>query len=294
MSIPPAAAGSFQTTRYTADDGVVLTADVAEPRHREAPTVVLLHGGGQTRHSWGAAAQTLAERGYGVVNLDARGHSDSGWSADGRYGHERFAQDLQVVTATRRQPLALVGASMGGATALTYVGYGFEPAAAALVLVDIVPRIELEGAERIRAFMRANPDGFANVEEAADAVARYYPHRPRPRDSSGLMKNLRPRPDGRLRWHWDPHVIDGPHTVEPPTFQAMLTEASRRVRIPTLLVRGLQSDIVSDAGVASLRQDLPQLEVFDIAGAGHMVAGDRNDAFNDGVITFLERHLPSG
>jgi pimeloyl-ACP methyl ester carboxylesterase len=108
------------------------------------------------------------------------------------------------------------------------------------------------------------------------------------------MKNLRPRPDGRLRWHWDPHVIDGPHTVEPPTFQAMLTEASRRVRIPTLLVRGLQSDIVSDAGVASLRQDLPQLEVFDIAGAGHMVAGDRNDAFNDGVITFLERHLPSG
>lgn len=283
----------FETRQFTGPDGVALVADVAAARAAPAPTVVLLHGGGQTRHSWGTAARSLAARGYGVVNLDARGHGDSGWSTDGRYGLERLALDLREVVATLPPPVALVGASMGGGTALTYVGRGLEPAVAALVLVDIVPRVEQSGAERIRAFMRANPEGFASVEEAADAVARYYPHRPRPRDISGLRKNLRPRPDGRLRWHWDPHVIDGPHTVEPPTFQATLAEASRHVRIPTLLVRGLQSDIVSEAGVSDLRRDLPHLEVLDIAGAGHMVAGDRNDAFNDGVVGFLARHMPS-
>ena len=287
------AAPAFQTRQFTAPDGVTLAADVATARAAHAPTVVLMHGGGQTRHSWGTAARTLAARGYGVVNLDARGHGDSGWSADGRYGLDRLALDLQQVMRTLAAPVALVCASMGGGTALTYVGRGLEPSAAALVLVDIVPRVEQSGADRIRAFMRANPQGFANVEEAADAVARYYPHRPRPKDISGLRKNLRPRPDGRLRWHWDPHVIDGPHLVEPPTFQSTLVDASRNVRIPTLLVRGLQSDIVSEAGVVELRRDLPQLEVLDIAGAGHMVAGDRNDAFNDGVVQFLTRHLPA-
>ena len=284
--------GAFTTRQFTAPDGVALVADVAAPRSSRSPTVVLLHGGGQTRHSWGTAARSLAARGLGVVNLDARGHGDSGWSADGRYHLDRLALDLQQVLGTLRAPLALVGASMGGGTALTYVGRGLEPRVAALVLVDIVPRVEPAGAERIRAFMRANPDGFANVEEAADAVTRYYPHRPRPKDVSGLRKNLRQRADGRLHWHWDPHMIDGPHMVEPPTFQATLAEASRHVRIPTLLVRGMQSDIVSEAGVADLRRDLPQLEVLDIAGAGHMVAGDRNDAFDDGVVNFLERHLP--
>jgi len=162
------------------------------------------------------------------------------------------------------------------------------------VLVDIVPRMEINGAEKIRGFMRAHPDGFATLEDAADAITAYYPHRPRPKDIGGLRKNLRERDDGRLRWHWDPHVIDGPHTVEPPTFSDALVEASRQVRIPTMLVRGLESDIVGEAGVAALRADLPQLEVFDIAGAGHMVAGDRNDAFNEGILAFLGRQLPSG
>ncbi|MCP5327155.1 MAG: alpha/beta fold hydrolase [Sinobacteraceae bacterium] len=290
----PDAAPPFVTTRYSGHDGVPLVADVAAAREPQAPTIVLLHGGGQTRHSWGTAAQSLAARGYGVVNLDARGHGDSGWSADGRYGLDRLALDLQQVLQTLRPPVALVGASMGGGTALAYVGRGLAPAAAALVLVDVVPAIERAGADRIRAFMQANPEGFASIEEAADAVARYYPQRPRPKDISGLRKNLRPRPDGRLRWHWDPHVLDGPHTLEPPTAQSILTEASRRVRIPTLLVRGLQSDIVGDAGVAALQRDLPQLEVLNIAGAAHMVAGDRNDVFNDGVVAFLERHLPAG
>lgn len=179
---------------------------------------------------------------------------------------------------------------MGGATAL-YTAGNHPNLARALVLVDIVPRVEAAGGAKIGAFMRANPEGFATLDEAADAVARYYPHRPRPKDPSGLMKNLRLRDDGRLYWHWDPKMMSRVEKPEPPQFSKQLLDACRSVHVPTLLVRGLNSDIVGDAGVAEFRQHLPQLEVFDVSGAGHMVAGDKNDAFNEGVISFLRRHL---
>jgi pimeloyl-ACP methyl ester carboxylesterase len=57
--------------------------------------------------------------------------------------------------------------------------------------------------------------------------------------------------------------------------------------VPVLLVRGQRSDVVDDAGIEEFRQKLPHLEIASVAGAGHMVAGDRNDAFNRSVISFL-------
>ena len=80
--------------------------------------------------------------------------------------------------------------------------------------------------------------------------------------------------------------------IEPPQLLAALSDAARRVNVPTLLVRGLQSDIVTEEGMREFQQLLPSLEIYDVAGAGHMVAGDDNDAFNRGVASFLQRHLP--
>lgn len=281
---------TFETRRYIVAGGITVAADVAgDP---SAPAVLLLHGGGQTRHSWGTAARVLLASGYHVINLDARGHGDSDWSPDGEYSIETLAQDVRIVAQTLPAPPALVGASMGGASALHAVGSSSETVARALVMVDVVPRIERSGGEKITRFMRANPEGFATIEEAADAVAAYNPHRPRPRDPSGLMKNLRLRDDGRLHWHWDPQFLNAEHAIEPPQFKSMLLADAERVRIPTLVVRGMQSDIVSDEGVTEFRAHLPGLEVVDVTGAGHMVAGDKNDAFNEGVLSFLARHLP--
>jgi len=126
-----------------------------------------------------------------------------------------------------------------------------------------------------------------------DAVAAYNPHRPRPKNVSGLLKNLRYRADGRLHWHWDPAFIRRADPVEPPQFTDVLLQAARRIRTPTLLVRGMKSDVVSPSAIAEFQQCLPSLEVVDVAGAGHMVAGDKNDVFNHGVIEFLTRHLPA-
>ena len=282
----------FETRRYRVPDGIHVVADVGgDPSH---PAVILQHGGGQTRHSWGGAMRELVRRGYHVINLDARGHGDSDWSSEANYSMEAMAADLRAVIETLDVRPALVGASMGGATSLYYVGNAASPLAQALILVDVIPRINMEGAERIRAFMSARPDGFANLDEVADAVAAYNPHRPRPRDPSGLMKNLRLRADGRLHWHWDPRFLDIGKRLEPPLFAMQLLDAAKRVRIPTLLVRGVQSDIVTEEGIEEFRQHLPALEVYDVAEAGHMVAGDKNDAFNRGILSFLNRHLPAG
>jgi pimeloyl-ACP methyl ester carboxylesterase len=283
-------ASALVTRRYTGAKGVELVADVGgDPR---APTIILLHGGGQTRHSWGGAMRQLVLRGYHVINLDARGHGDSQWAADGDYTLEVLAKDLECVIGTLESRPALVGASMGGATALLVAGAHANPVAAALVLVDIVPRIDTGGAAKIRSFMSSGGKGFGTLQEASDAVAAYNPHRPRPKSNAGLMKNLRLRIDGRLYWHWDPRVLQQVRHAEPPLFADRLNSAAEQVRIPTLLVRGLESDIVTEAAVTDFRAHLPQLEVFDVSGAGHMVAGDKNDAFNQGVFEFMQRHLP--
>lgn len=278
----------WETRHFEVADGITLVADVGGRAGQ--PSVILMHGGGQTRHSWHGAMQELVARDFRVVNLDARGHGESDWAPDGDYSLPRLAEDLRAVIARLPDRPALVGASMGAATALYTVGTSAEPLARALVLVDLVPQVEQAGADKIRRFMRAYPDGFANLEEVADAVSAYYPHRKRPKDPSGLMKNLRLWSDGRLHWHWDPRFIERPDQPEPPQLTDQLVAACDGVTIPSLLIRGLQSDIVSDAGVADFQALVPQLEVVNVSGAGHMVVGDKNDAFNEGLMGFLERH----
>jgi pimeloyl-ACP methyl ester carboxylesterase len=275
------------TRRYTTDDGIELVADVAgDPG---APCVVLMHGGGQTRFSWQNAMEELIEAGYRVINFDARGHGESGWAGPGGYGLERHARDLAQITADVRGPVALVGASLGGATALRAMADGMHPAA--VVLVDIVPRPDLVGVQRIRDFMLGSPEGFGSVEDVADAIAAYNPHRPRPTDLTGLMRNLRSRADGRLRWHWDPAFLGREIPLELAELEATIEGARVAGEVPVLLIRGMRSDVVGEQGLAELKSVLPRLEVFEVSEAGHMVAGDRNDAFNRGMIAFLRGHL---
>jgi pimeloyl-ACP methyl ester carboxylesterase len=278
-----------ETIRIPVAPGIEITADVAGPRG--APTVILGHGGGQTRHSWDKAEQQLAGAGYFAINYDLRGHGDSDWSKDGDYSLESRADDLAAVAGQGSRPFALVGASLGGITAMVAASRGLEPAA--LVLVDIVPKMSPKGVAKITKFMTGNPDGFASLEAAADAIAAYYPDRPRPKDLSGLHKNLRLGADGRYRWHWDPSWMHSPRG-DPRFLLDMMDAADWTDRVPTLLVRGMKSDMVDDDGVKDLRRRIPELEIADIRGAGHMVAGDKNDEFNAAVIEFLARVMPAG
>jgi pimeloyl-ACP methyl ester carboxylesterase len=206
-----------------------------------------------------------------------------------------FSGDVLAIVDSLPQRPALVGASLGGLASLVAVGQSEDQLASALVLVDVTPTVEMEGADRIRGFMLEGLDGFETLEEAADVIAAFIPNRPRPRDLSGLRKNLRQR-DGRWHWHWDPNFVrarGGIDGQEGLVDHDRLAAAAARITIPTLLVRGRMSDIVSEEGVRELRELVPHAEVVDVAEAGHMVAGDRNDAFNDAVIDFIERAVPA-
>jgi len=256
------------------------------------PPVLFLHGGGQTRHAWGSAAARLAQAGFFAISIDLRGHGHSDWSPDGVYDMDRFGADVASIAHSLGRPPTLVGASLGGLSSLVAVGESDELVARGLVLVDVTPRIEVDGRQKIQGFMRAGMRGFDSLDEAADLIADFIPHRPRPTDLSGLRKNLRQRGDGRWYWHWDPRWVGNNEGVDGQgglVRYDRLRDAASNVKIPTMLVRGRMSDIVSDEGVRELRELVPHAEVVDVAGAGHMVAGDKNDAFNEAVIDFVGR-----
>ncbi len=274
--------------RFTTDDRLTLVGEM--DGSGTGPLVVLLHGGGQTRHAWTETAARLVGEGFDVARYDARGHGDSDWAPSRDYRMATHAHDLIGVLGALDRPAALVGASMGGVAAL--IATATAPnLVRALVLVDIVPRFAPAGVERIRTFMTAHPDGYATLEEAAAAVRAYNPNRPPPKSPQGLLRSLRER-DGRLHWHWDPAVIGAPPDE---TLADMLSErlAALPPTLPLLLVAGAQSDVVDLEAIATFRHQAPQAETIAVARAGHMVAGDRNDAFGDAIIGFLQRSTAS-
>lgn len=269
-------------------DGIVLAADAYGDEG--APVVLLLHGGGQTRHSWGGTAELLAGHGYRAITVDQRGHGESDWDRGRRYKQADFARDVHALTTRFQKPFAIVGASLGGNSGLLASG-DLGAKLSALVLVDIGPKIERTGVERIYEFMRAKPDGFASLDEVADLVAAYQPHRTRPKDVSGLAKNLRQGQDGRYRWHWDPAFLEEMFQPQP-EIAARLENASKNLAMPVLLVRGKLSDLLSEENARHFLELCPHAKYVDVAGAAHMVAGDQNDRFTDAVVSFLDEAVP--
>jgi len=281
-------AAPSREVRFEAHGGMRLRADAwGDP---EAPAVLLLHGGGQTRHAWGATAAALAREGRHAIALDLRGHGESAWDPAGDYRLGTFAADLARVLERFEEPPTLVGASLGGlAILLAAESAGFS--AAATVFVDVAPRLEPEGTRRIAEFMTRHPEGFASLDEAAEQIAAFTPERSRARNPAGLAKVLRRGDDGRYRWHWDPRFMSGSGRAEPIGRERLLA-AARRIEVPALIVRGRHSDVLSQEGAAELLDALPDAEFVDVSGAGHMVAGDRNDAFSEAVCGFLRRRAP--
>lgn len=273
----------------SAHDGIALAVEhFGDENH---PTVVFAHGFGQTRHAWDVTATALARSGWHAVTADARGHGDSGRRADGDYHYDQLVDDLVRVARSATETPILVGASMGGL--LGIAAQALHAPFRALVLVDITPRWEAAGVERILAFMRAHPHGFASYDEAADVIARYLPHRNERKSEASLRQLLVRGDDGRLRWHWDARMLDFA-TRDSEKLQDDLLAAAAAIRVPTLLISGGRSDIVSDATIDEFLAHVPHATHARLAQATHMVAGDANDAFMQTVLNFAATlDLPS-
>lgn len=263
-----------------------------EVRGEGARTLLFAHGFGQTRGAWSAAATALAASGLRCVTFDSRGHGQSGQVAGGAYRMEQFAGDLLALARAQPQPPVLVGASMGGLLGLALAGETRPAPFRALVLVDITPRWEAAGVERILAFMQAHPQGFADYAEAAEQIAAYLPQRRERKREDQLRPLLREGADGRLRWHWDPALLEVARASE--RYQPRLLAAAARVDVPVLLLSGERSDVVSRDTVGEFLQQVPHARHVEIPGATHMLAGDANDAFTRQIAAFVEDVFPDG
>ena len=258
------------------------------------PLVIMLHGGGQTRHSWKGVAAKIANLGFHVIAHDLRGHGESFWDSDGDYTFDAHRDDLVRIIQQLGKKANLVGASLGGMISLSLAGHVEESKhCSGLIMVDIGMRPNDEGSDRIVEFMRSGAKGFASVEEAADAVSGYLPHRERPKDISGLKKNLRLKEDGRYYWHWDPLFLTdrtGMGEVREERFR-QLENSAKRITVPTLLVQGALSDILTNKEKEEFLNAVPHAKFAEIQQATHMVVGDKNDIFAEAIVDFLSEHI---
>ncbi|HEX7340122.1 MAG TPA: alpha/beta hydrolase [Rhodanobacteraceae bacterium] len=273
------------TGRLQRPDGAALAWECVRPDGR--PAVLFAHGFGQTRQAWQGSARTLAAHGCRCVSFDTRGHGQSGRTPDGAYAMQQFVDDLAAMAAAQPAPPVLVGASMGGLLGLVLAGEAQPAPFRALVLVDITPRWESAGNERVLAFMRAHPDGFADLDHAAQAVAAYLPQRRERKTAAQLEPLLRRGDDGRLHWHWDPAMLDTVGAAAA-SYQPRLLAAARRIDVPVLLLSGGRSDMVSAATIDEFLQLVPHARHVRLPDATHMLAGDANDAFTREVARFVD------
>ncbi len=271
--------------------GIRLAADTFGDPH--APTVLLLHGGGQTRHAWQATATSLAHAGWHAIAVDLRGHGHSTRPQPPAYAIDHFAADVRALIAALAHAPIVIGASLGGIAGLLALTESPAAPAAGLLLVDVAHRFQPRGGSRIVNFMQAHPDGFGSLSDAAEAIAAYLPHRARPRNSDGLRHNLR-YSDGRWKWHWDPQIVTQARQTmhDPAPLSERLTEAARRLRQPCLLVRGAESDVLTPTIAHEFIELAAAATLTEVPRAAHMVAGDNNDAFTAAICAWLDTLAP--
>jgi pimeloyl-ACP methyl ester carboxylesterase len=282
----------MQRIEFVGAEGQRLAADALGAA--TAMPVLLAHGGGQTRLTWRRTQERLAAAGLRAIAIDLRGHGESQWAQSGHYRLEDFADDLLCVAQSLGTPPVLVGASLGGLSGLIAEGEIRPGSFASLTLVDIAPNMEPAGVARVMGFMAAHIEaGFASAEEAAAVVDDYRPRDGRRTTAERIAPYLREGPDGRWRWHWDPRFITSVMSSRGEARIERLADAARRLACPVHLIRGGSSDLVSPQGAAAFLDLVPHAQFTDIAGAGHMVVGDRNDAFADAILAFLQHtNLP--
>lgn len=265
--------------------GVKLVGNIMGPN--DGAVVLLAHGGGQTKRAWARTLVQLSSAGYRGVAIDLRGHGESSWAEDGSYHIADFATDLLCVADALGTRPHVVGASLGGLASLMAEGDLRPGSFATLTLVDIVPSMDPAGVAKVLGFMQAHlEEGFASLEDAASVIAGYIPNRRAREASDGLKHYLRQDEGGRYRWHWDPAFITNVQSGM--DGYARMDKAVASLTLPVHLVRGGSSDLITQEAAEDFKRQVPQLVYSDIEGAGHMVVGDRNDAFADAILRFLD------
>lgn len=247
------------------------------------PPFVCLHGGAQTAHSWDDFAP-LMRNDYHVYALDQRGHGDSDWAANGDYSRRTQSEDVAAfVAALGLAPFILAGLSMGGINAITYAAQ-YPENVRALIIVDVGPEIEARGRENIQSFI-SQIDELDSFEAFIERAHRFNPRRSLENLRQRLAHNLRQLPSGNWTWKFDQKRLGA--GVRSGLGPAGLWEDVRKIRCPTVTIRGAESDILAPAAAERMQAAIPNSYVAVVPGAGHSVMGDNPAGFAATVQEFL-------
>lgn len=232
------------------------------------PPLVLLHGLRGHAHAWEDVAAAFCGDSH-VLALDQRGRGDSDWAPDGQYTTEVYVSDLVAVAdALRLPPFVLVGHSMGGRNGILFAAN--HPARlTALVIVDIGPETDPRGTSRMAAEFRNAPEEFESLEALVAASQAANPRAPEAVLRRRLQYQTKPLPNGKLGWRYDKLIRDQWQAGTRPAGPD-LWSAAAKIRCPTLVLRGAETDIFPIEVAKRMLDVIPSSRLAEIPNAGHM------------------------
>jgi pimeloyl-ACP methyl ester carboxylesterase len=252
------------------------------------PPILLLHGVRLQAHTWDMAALLLRDH-YHLLAVDQRGHGDSDWTSDAQFELDTFELMLedtrQLVDTLQLDRFVLVGMSMGGITAMRFASL-FPGRLSALCIVDIAPTTLNSGVLSMEGF-RIETETLSRFDDFVERAHKFMPHRPLAQLRYSLMHSLKQLPDGRWTWKQDHR----PGAVRRLTPLADLWHALPAIPVPTLLMRGAQSNVLAPDVAEQVVAALPQGRLATIDPATHNVHSDNPTAFSRELHAFLQQAL---
>lgn len=249
-----------------------------------APVAILLHGFNQTAHSWDEVAPLLRDE-HRIVAIDQRGHGQTEWARDKNYSRQAMVDDVRAIADhVGADRFAVIGMSMGAVHATLLAGQAGDRVSS-LVTVDWAPHVETAGIEKIKLIALRTWDSF---DTAVREVMMFNQRRTEENVRERLSHSLREREDGQWTWKVDlmgfasdPRFSDGSETM---------WQHVSNVRCPALVVRGGDSDVLSEHAAAELEAKLSSGRGVTVPDAGHSVAGDNPGALHAAIAPFLREH----
>jgi pimeloyl-ACP methyl ester carboxylesterase len=242
--------------------------DPANPR-----VLVCVHGLTRQGRDFDTLATSLCDQ-YRVVCPDVVGRGRSGWLADPmHYGVPQYVADMVTLLARLdAREVDWVGTSMGGLIGLGVAALKGSPLRR-LVINDVGPTIEPAAIARIGGYV-GQPMRWSSLDEAADALwAISQGFGPHTREQWLVLTEPQLQRDGDV---WKPRSdpsIAVPFKAVTPAMaaagQALLWQAWDNLRLPTLLLRGANSDLLSPATAAAMTERGPRARLVSFDGVGH-------------------------
>jgi esterase len=234
------------------------------------PVLVCIHGLTGNAHNFDALAPHLAAR-YRVLAIDVRGRGESQWGPPLDYNPQVYVSDLkEFLDALGVKRATLIGTSMGGVISMMFAG-GYPESVAQLVLNDIGPDIDPAGLARIMAYVSQAPERFKDMAEVRAYYRETYPPAVKLSDEAlteWVRWSVKPAEGGGLVWKMDPAVRRPPRggsAARP----IDLWLHYNRVMAPILIVRGVESDILSRETAARMLKVQREVRLVEVPGVGH-------------------------